>query len=137
MGTIASIPGVIIAYYVKWCKDYEIKHTQNLYDKTYRYEFGKNILMNLSPFQNMVQGVPKCGKTCPEQDMGRVLLVSNGFGTTTETFNNTISIQLATAGSRARAGWLPARTKSYRNLPFLPAASWNPGRKTTLWDDQR
>ena len=79
----------------------------------------------------MVQGVPKSGTRSPEQDMGRVP-VSNGFGTTTETFSNTISIPLAIAGSRPRAGWLPALTKSYRNLPLLPVASWNPGKKTTV-----
>ena len=45
----------------------------------------------------MVQGVPKSGTRCPEQDMGRVVPVSNGFGTTTETFSNTISIPLAIA----------------------------------------
>ena len=100
-----------------------------------------NILMNRSPFQKMVQGVPKSGTGCPEQDMGRVVLVSNGFGMTTETFSNTISIPLAIAGNRPRAGWLPALTKSYRNLPFLPVASWNPGKKNyrnrvILWDDQ-
>ena len=37
---------------------------------------------------------------CPEQDMGRVVPVSNGFGTTTETFSNTVSIPLAIAGRR-------------------------------------
>ena len=75
---------------------------------------------------------PKSGTMCPEQYMGRVVPVSNGFGTTTETFSNTISIPLAIAGSRSRAGWLPALTKSYRNLPFLPVASWNPGKKTIV-----
>ena len=48
----------------------------------------------------MVQDVPRSGSRCPEQDMGRVVPVSNGFGTTTETFSNTISIPLAIA-SRA------------------------------------
>ena len=48
----------------------------------------------------MVQAVPKSGAVCPEQDMGRVVPVSNGFGTTTEIFSNTISIPLAIAGSR-------------------------------------
>ena len=75
-------------------------HKQICYDKTYRYEFGKNILMKQSPFQKMVQGIPKSGTRCPEQDMGRVVPVSNGFGTTTEPFSNTISIRLAIAGSR-------------------------------------
>ena len=42
----------------------------------------------------------------------------------TETFSNTIFIPLAIAGSRPRAGWLPALTKSYSNLHFLPVASW-------------
>ena len=28
----------------------------------------------------MVQGVPKSGPRCPEQNMGRVVPVSNGFG---------------------------------------------------------
>ena len=76
----------------------------------------------------MVQDVPKSGTRCPEQDMGRVVPLSNGSGTT-ETFSNTIYIPLTIAGSRIRAGWLPAVTKSYRNLPFLPKASWNPGKK--------
>ena len=57
--------------------------------------------------------------------------VSNGFCTTTEIFS-TISIPLTIAGSRPRAGWLPALTKSYSNLSFLPVASWNPGKKTTV-----
>ena len=48
----------------------------------------------------MVQCVQKRGKRCPEQDVGRVVPVSNGFGATTETFSNTISIPLAIAGSR-------------------------------------
>ena len=48
----------------------------------------------------MVQGVPKSGTKCPEQDMGRVVPVSNNFGTTTETFSNKISIPLAIAESR-------------------------------------
>ena len=89
---------------------------------------------DISPFQKMVQGVPKNGTRCPEQDMGRVVPVSNGFGTTTETFTNTISIPPAIAESRPRAVCLPALTKSYRNLPFLPVhvASWNPGKKTTV-----
>ena len=47
----------------------------------------------------MVQDVFKSGSRCPEQDMGRVVPVSNGFGTTTETFSNTISIPLAIASS--------------------------------------
>ena len=46
----------------------------------------------------MVQGIPKNGTKCPEQDIGRVIPVSNDFGTTTETFSNTISIPLAIAG---------------------------------------
>ena len=46
----------------------------------------------------MVQCVPKSGTRCPEQDMERVVPVSNGFGTTTETFSNTIPIPLAIAG---------------------------------------
>ena len=66
----------------------------------------------------MVKGVPKSRTRCPEQDMARVVPVSNGFGTTTETFSNTISIPLEIAGSRPRTGRLPALTKSYRNLPF-------------------
>ena len=56
----------------------------------------------------MVQGVPKGDTRCHEQDIGRVVQVSNGFGTATETFSNTISIPLAIAGSRPRACWLPA-----------------------------
>ena len=44
-----------------------------------------------------MQGVPKSCTRCPEQDMERVAPVSNGFGTTTETFSNTISIPLAIA----------------------------------------
>ena len=58
----------------------------------------------------MVQGVPKSGTCtrCPEQEMGRFVPVSNSFGTTTETFSNTIPIPLAIAGSRPRAGWPPA-----------------------------
>ena len=51
----------------------------------------------------MVQGVPKSGTRCPTQDMGRVVPVSNGFSTTTETFSNTISILLAIA-FRAETG---------------------------------
>ena len=46
----------------------------------------------------MVQCVPKSGTRCPEQDMERVVPVSNGFGTTTETFSHTIPIPLAIAG---------------------------------------
>ena len=95
----------------------------------------------------MVQGVPKSGTRCPEQNMGRVVPVSNGFGTTTETFSNTIFIPRAIAGCRPRAGWLPVLTQSYRNLPFLSVASWNTGKKNyrymviphnmvILWDDQ-
>ena len=80
----------------------------------------------------MLQGVPKSGTGCTEQDMGRVVPVSNGLCTTTETFSNTISIHLAIAGSRPRAGWQPALTKSDRNLLFLPVASWNLGKKTTV-----
>ena len=98
------------------------------------------------------QGIPKSGTRCPEQDMGRIVPVSNGFDTTTETFNNTISIPLTIASSLVpvvypasltivirvgyqtspRAGRLPALTKSYRTLTFLPVASWNPGKKTTV-----
>ena len=52
--------------------------------------------------------------------------VSNGFCTTTEMFS-TISIPLTIAGSRPRA-----LTKSYSNLSFLPVASWNLGKKTTV-----
>ena len=80
----------------------------------------------------MMQGVPKSGTRCPEQDMGRIVPVSNGFDTMTETLSNTISIPLAIAGRRPRADRLPALTKSYRNLLFLPVASWNPGKKTTV-----
>ena len=76
--------------------------------------------------------ISKSGTRCPEQIMGRVVPVSNGFGTMTETFSNTTSIPLAIAGSRPRAGWLPALNKSYRNLPFLQVARWNPGKKTTV-----
>ena len=46
----------------------------------------------------MVQGVPKGGTRCPEQNMERVVPVSNGFGKTTETCSNTLSITLAIAG---------------------------------------
>ena len=48
----------------------------------------------------MVQGVPKSGTRCPEQDTARVVPVSNGFGISNETFSNTTSIPLAIAGSR-------------------------------------
>ena len=41
-------------------------HTQICNDKTYRYEFGKNILMNLSLFQKMVQGAPKVVRGVPK-----------------------------------------------------------------------
>ena len=102
----------------------------------------------------MVQDVPKSGTRCPEQDMGQVVPVSNGFGTRTETFNNTISMPLEIASSLVpvvypasltivtrvgyqtspRADWLPSLSKSYRNRPFLPVASWNPGKKiTVIW----
>ena len=136
------ILGVAIAY-VRWCIEYGKKHTHThttiCNDKTYRYEFGKNILMNESPFQEMVQGVPKSGTRCREQDMGRVVPVSNGFGTTTETFSNTISIPLAIAGSRPRADWLPALSKSYRSLPFFPVkleCREEYRNMVILWDDQ-
>ena len=40
--------------------------------------------------------------------------------------------------SRPRAGWLPALTKLYGNLPFLPVASWNPRQKTTvIWPSHK
>ena len=55
----------------------------------------------------MVQGAPKRRTRCPEQDMGRVVQVppvSNGFGTTTETFSNTISIPLVIAGGLELTG---------------------------------
>ena len=42
------------------------------------------------------------------------------------------NIYVSLPGSRPRAGWLPALTKSYRNLPFLPVASLNPVKKTTV-----
>ena len=63
-------------------KSVMIKHIDMSLVKTYWW---------ISQFQKMVQGVPKSGTRCPEQDMGRVVPVSNGFGTTTETFSNTIS----------------------------------------------
>ena len=34
--------------------------------------------------------------------------------------------------SRSGAGWLQALSKTYRNLPFLPVVSWNPGKKTNV-----
>ena len=46
------------------------------------------------------------------------------FGTTFCTY--TISIPLAIAKS-CHGDWLPALLNTYRNLPFLPAASRNPG----------
>ena len=85
------ILGVTIAY-VKWCIDYgKKKHTQ-------KSVIIKHIDMSLVK-KKMVQGVPKSGTRCPEQDMGRIVQVSNGSGTTIETFSNTISIPLAIAGS--------------------------------------
>ena len=33
---------------------------------------------------------------------------------------------------RPGAGWLQALSKTYRNLPFLPVVSWNPGKKTNV-----
>ena len=38
----------------------------------------------------------------------------------------------AIAGSRTGACWLPALSKTYRNLSFLPVASWTPGKKTNV-----
>ena len=35
-------------------------------------------------------------------------------------------------GSCPGAGWLQALPKTYRNLPFLPVVSWNPGKKTNV-----
>ena len=66
------ILGVTIAH-VRWCIDYE----KICNETTYRYEFGKNILMNKSPFQKMMQGVPKRGTRRPKQYMERVVPVSN------------------------------------------------------------
>ena len=36
------------------------------------------------------------------------------------------------SGNRPRAGWLQVLSKTYRNLPFLPVVSWNPGKKTNV-----
>ena len=41
-------------------------------------------------------------------------------------------IYISLSGSRPGAGWLQALSKTYRNLPFLPAVSWNPGKKSNL-----
>ena len=38
----------------------------------------------------------------------------------------------AIAENSAGAGWLPALSKTYRNLSFLPVASWTPGKKTNI-----
>ena len=128
------ILGVTVAY-VRWCIDYEkktvmIRHIDMSLVKTYEW-----IKVHFKRWCKVSQ---KSGTRCRKQDMGRVVPVSNGFGTTTETFSNTISIPLAIAGSRHRAGWLPALTKSNRNLPFLPVASWNPGKTTTvIWSSCR
>ena len=94
----------------------------------------KLIDMSMVKHADELKSVSKDGALTkfPEQDIGRVFPVSNGFGTAIETSSNTISIPLAIAGSRPRAGWLLALTKSKRNLPFLPVASWNPGKKTTV-----
>ena len=65
--------------------------------------------------------------------LGRDCPVPNGFGTTSpRTSGYTVSVPLAIAGSRLGAGWLPTLSKTYRNLPFLPVASWNPGKKTNV-----
>ena len=70
---------------------------------------------------------------CPEQDMVRVASDEIGFGTTSpRTGRYTISIPLAIAGSRPGTGWLPALSKTYRNMPFLPVARWNPGKKMNI-----
>ena len=34
--------------------------------------------------------------------------------------------------SRPGAGWLQALSKTYRNLPFLPVVSWDPGKDTNV-----
>ena len=68
--------------------------------------------MNKSPFYKMERGVPKSD--------------------TLRTGSYMISISLAIAGSRPRAGWLPALSKTYRNLHFLPLASWNLGKKINI-----
>ena len=41
-------------------------------------------------------------------------------------------IYMSLPGSRPRADWLLALTTSYRNLPFLAVASWNPEKKTAV-----
>ena len=69
----------------------------------------------------MVQGVPKCDTIeVSRTRYGTGRPGTNGFGTTTETFIDTISIPLAIAGSRLIAGWVPALSES----AFLT----NPGR---------
>ena len=40
-----------------------------------------------------------------------------------------IMIYMFLPGSRPGAGWRQALSKTYRNLPFLPVVSWNPGKK--------
>ena len=64
--------------------------------------------------------------------LGRDGPVPYGYGTTSpRTCSCTISI-LAIVGSRPGAGWLPALSKTYRNLTALPVASWNQGTKTNV-----
>ena len=61
----------------------------------------------------MVEGVPKCGTRCPEQDMGQVVPVSNGFGTTTETFSLFVCVEALRPCQQlrsCRAGQLPINT---------------------------
>ena len=74
----------------------------------------------------MERVVPKCGRRYWTSRLGRDGPVPNG----PRTCSYTISIPLAIAGSRPGAGWLSALSKTYRHLPFLPVAIWNPGKKT-------
>ena len=119
----------------------------------------KHIDMSLVKIYWWIKALSKDGARCPKKwyEVSRTRYGTSrsdikGFGTTTETFSNTISIPLAIASNLVpvvypasltivirvgyqtspRAGWLPALTKSYRNMPFLPVASWNPGKKTTV-----
>ena len=43
-----------------------------------------------------------------------------------------VGTRYAIAGSRAGAGWVSDLSETYRNLPFLPVASWIPRKKTNV-----
>ena len=112
-----------------------------LWKNTQKSVMIKHIDMSLVKHTDYLKSISKDGARCPKNwcEVFRTRYGTSRLGIKRFWHDDwNFNIPLAIAVSRPRAVRLPALTKSYRNLHFLPVAGWNPGKKTTVtWSIER